>query len=219
MHLHNVKKNGMIKDIQWLFFDIGSTLANEERVYEHLIRSLSEDVGRSYEEVSNMVLDSYKNGKNGFNDTVEKLGAVKPKWDPSLEFLYDDAHSVLKKLRSKYKIGIIANQISGCYERLKNFGIADFFDLVVFSADVGILKPDKRIFELALSKSKCRPQNAVMIGDRIDNDIAPANRLGMHTIWVKQGYGQYGIISSPEETPSFTVSSLSEILYIFDITE
>ena len=32
---------------------------------------------------------------------------------------------------------------------------------------------------------------AIMIGDRIDNDIVPANLLGIHTIWVKQGFGKY----------------------------
>ena len=37
----------------------------------------------------------------------------------------------------------------------------------------------------------CLPENAVMIGDRIDNDIEPANRLGMRTIWVRQGFSIY----------------------------
>lgn len=32
-----------------------------------------------------------------------------------------------------------------------------------------------------------------MIGDRIDNDIEPANKLGMKTIWVKQGFSVYQI--------------------------
>lgn len=36
--------------------------------------------------------------------------------------------------------------------------------------------------------SKCSPKNSVMIGDRIDNDIEPANKLGMKTIWVKQDF-------------------------------
>lgn len=37
--------------------------------------------------------------------------------------------------------------------------------------------------------AKCKPENAVMIGDRIDNDIVPAKQLGMKTIWIKQGFG------------------------------
>ncbi len=201
-------------DIEWLFFDIGSTLANEEKVYEHLIRSLSDQIDRPFEEISEMILLSYKRNENGYRETVKKLGTIKPMWDPSHEFMYEDAHCVLKELHSKYKIGIIANQMLGCNERLKNFGIAEYLDLVVYSAEEGVSKPDTRIFDIALSKSNCRPQNAVMIGDRIDNDIVPANKLGMHTIWIKQGYGQYWQIRDAIETPNASVCNLSELLDI-----
>ncbi len=202
----------MFREIQWLFFDIGSTLANEEAVYRHLIESLSKQVGRTYEEVADMVLAAYRNNQNGFGDTVLKLGAVKPKWEPSLEVLYADAQDVLEALHKRYKIGIIANQVPGCQERLKKMGIARFVDLVVSSAEAGVSKPDPKIFQIALLKSGCQPQNALMIGDRIDNDILPANRLGMRTVWVKQGYGQYWKIRNAEESPDASVSCLSDLL-------
>ena len=35
----------------------------------------------------------------------------------------------------------------------------------------------------------CQAENAVMIGDRLDNDIAPAKKLGMKTVWIRQGDG------------------------------
>ncbi len=204
----------MFQNVEWLFFDIGSTLVNEEKVYEHLIRLLSQRVNLSCEEIAAMVLAAYQHNRNGFADTAAKLGVIKPRWEPSLEFLYEDAQAVLKKLHTKYKIGIIANQEVGCKERLEKMGIAQYFDFTAYSAEEGVSKPDLKLFHIALSKCSCQPQNAIMIGDRIDNDILPAKSLGMHTVWVKQGYGQYWSIRRPEETPDAIVQNLSALLEI-----
>lgn len=50
-----------------------------------------------------------------------------------------------------------------------------------------------------------------MIGDRIDNDIVPARLLGMHTIWIKQGFGRYWRIEREIERPDYAVNHLMEI--------
>lgn len=65
-----------------------------------------------------------------------------------------------------------------------------------------------RIFEIALARSGCRTENAVMVGDWIDNDIVPAKKMGMRTIWVKQGYGKYRSFQQEEETPEVQVDSI-----------
>lgn len=51
-----------------------------------------------------------------------------------------------------------------------------------------------------------------MIGDRLDNDIIPAKQLGMHTIWVKQGFGGMADIKNAEIIADHTVESIGEIL-------
>ena len=94
---------------------------------------------------------------------------------------------------------------------MKEYGLLQYIDLVVASAEEGVAKPDKRIFEIALERSNCESQNAIMIGDRVDNDIVPANLLGMHTIWIKQGFGQYWNITKEIEKADYTVNNLSEI--------
>lgn len=53
-----------------------------------------------------------------------------------------------------------------------------------------------------------------MIGDRIDNDIIPAKLLGMHTIWIKQGFGQYWNITEDVEKADYVVHSLMDICNI-----
>ena len=79
---------------------------------------------------------------------------------------------------------------------------------------------DEKIFKIALERAACKSNNAIMIGDRIDNDIIPANEIGMKTVWVKQGYGKYWSFSSdPEslkvEKADFEVDELSGLLKIF----
>ena len=94
-------------------------------------------------------------------------------------------------------------------------GIRRYFDVIVSSAEEGVAKPDPRIFNIALTRAGCAPEQAVMIGDRIDNDIVPAKQMGMKTVWIKQGVGKYWHIQGDCETPEYEVNSLSELLSIF----
>ena len=68
-----------------------------------------------------------------------------------------------------------------------------------------------RIFEIALSKADCKAEEAVMVGDRLDNDIVPANKIGMKTVWIKQGFGGLAVPMAQDEQPNFTISNLSEL--------
>lgn len=83
--------------------------------------------------------------------------------------------------------------------------------MVIVSAEEGIAKPDSKIFEIALQRARCNPNQAVMIGDRIDNDIIPAKKIGMHTIWMKQGFGAYWTITSEEEQAELVVDNILNV--------
>ena len=139
-----------------------------------------------------------------------------PPWHKEAEKPYPDAKNILMLLKSKrYQIGIIANQSPGTVKRLEQWGILKYIDIVLASAEEGISKPDPEIFKRALTKSRCLPQNAVMIGDRPDNDIAPAKQLGMKTVWIKQGYFKYAEQLTEAETPDHIISNLSELSELF----
>lgn len=56
-------------------------------------------------------------------------------------------------------------------------------DLVIASAEEGVSKPNPKIFEIALQRAQCEANKAIMIGDRIDNDIVPAKK------WECEQYG------------------------------
>ena len=79
----------------------------------------------------------------------------------------------------------------------------------------GISKPDIAIFHRALAAAKCLPDNAVMIGDRLDNDIAPAKKVGMKTVWIKQGLGGLASAVHKMEQADYVIENLSELLELF----
>ena len=204
----------MFDNIEWIFLDVGSTIVDEHVAYEHRMREIADAANTTYCNVYETAIDFYKQNKKGDLETAKLLGVKLTKWHKEDEILYSDAPKCLEILSSRYKIGIIANQSLGTKERLEQYGVLQYIDLVIASAEEGVAKPDKKIFEIALERANCRPYNAVMIGDRIDNDIIPAKLLGMHTIWIKQGFGQYWNITQEIEKADYVVCNLMDICNI-----
>ena len=201
----------MPERVEWLFFDVGSTLVDERLAYEHRLRELAQRSGVPYPRVYETALSFYRQNRKGDLETARLLGVELPKWHKEDEKPYPDAAGCLEALKSRYRIGVIANQSPGTGERLAQYGLLPYIDLVIASAEEGVAKPDRRIFELALERSRCKPEQAVMIGDRIDNDILPAKRLEMGTVWIRQGFGQYWQMTREEEKPDCTVQNLTEL--------
>ena len=213
--LEEARKRGFLpkkEEIKWLFFDVGSTLVDESKVYEDRMKRIADLSGLTYEQINKYAMSFYKENKKGDLEVARQLGVKLPKWESQYERLYTDTKDCLKKLSRIYKIGVIANQSLGTSERLENLGVRKYLDLIIASAEEGVSKPDRRIFEIALERSRCRPENAVMIGDRIDNDIVPAKQLGMKTIWVKQGFGSLWNITDESEKADIEINNLSDIL-------
>lgn len=197
--------------MEWLFFDLGSTLLDETEVTEKCIRdSLSQSAVPYNEFIEKMQAFAFRN-KNAYKCALEYYGLNKTKWNPNLEKLYPGVPELLYKLSEKYRLGIIANQQTGFDKRLADFGIDKYFDIIVCSSAFGKAKPDTKIFLEALKKSGCNPEDAFMIGDRIDNDIIPAQNIGMKTIWVKQGFGRFGNPELLHKFPSYIIDNITEL--------
>ena len=200
------------KKIKWVFFDVGTTLVDEENAYDYRVLDMIKNRNITFEEFDSKRIELAKQGLDGNSAAIKEFGLIKTQWHSEKEILYYDAIELLLYLKNKkYKLGIIANQKKGLQKRLEEFGILEFFDLVIASAEVGVSKPDKEIFEIALAKANCKPNECIMIGDRLDNDIIPANQIGMKTIWIRQGLAKYQAIKLGMEYSNFVVSSLSEI--------
>lgn len=205
----------MVKNAEWLFFDIGWTLVDESPAFEDRLKKIAEAANATYDNVYETALNFYKQNQKGDSAAAKLFGVSLPVWKKEYETPYADAAQCLEFLSGKYKIGIIANQSLGTERRLESYGLLQYIDLVVASAEEGVSKPDKRIFETALNKSGCKACDSVMIGDRIDNDIVPANLLGMRTVWLRQGIWRYWKQTDKAEEPDYTANSLSELCEIF----
>lgn len=85
----------------------------------------------------------------------------------------------------KVKAGLISNTIFPerfHLQELKRFGLAQFFDLVLFSSKVGYKKPHPKIFETALKGLDADPNSTVFVGDKLEEDIGGAQKVGMNAI-------------------------------------
>lgn len=201
----------------WLFFDMGSTIMNETPAMEKRIRDTIAGTDITFEAFAAKMAEFRAMGQREDLAAFDYFGLKKAPWPRDTEYPYPDAEAVLRTLQARgYRMGIIANQSPGSEKRLAKFGLLPFFEVVCASAEEGIAKPDPEIFRRALTRAGCAPADAVMIGDRADNDVAPAKSLGMQTILIRQGYGGHDIIHHDGEIPDATVDGLLELLEIFE---
>ncbi|GAB3795689.1 HAD family hydrolase [Humibacter antri] len=102
--------------------------------------------------------------------------------------LYDDALPCLDSLRARLPgvlIGIITNgELDYQLRKMDAIGIRDRFDTIVASGDVGITKPDVRIFRLACTRLGVEPECAAYVGDRLGTDAIGAVRAGLAGVWI-----------------------------------
>ena len=204
-----------------LFFDVGYTLVNEDAVWEARCREQAQTaeakkLGLSATDIYHEIEIASIARKPQFRTLIDKYNfkEVAP-YRTELETLYKEAPAVIQALSQKYELGIIANQLDGLKERLQAFDLLQYFKYIISSWDLKVMKPDIRIFEYALDKTNCSPQETCMIGDRLDNDILPAKSLGMKTVWIKQGFGALQKPLSKSEEPDYTINNLTELLKIF----
>ena len=88
----------------------------------------------------------------------------------------------IRSLKPKYQIGIISNAWPGVDNQLEIWGIRDAFDVIIGSGDIGIMKPDSKIYQLALERLGVNPEESVFVDDFIEN-INGARGFGMNGVY------------------------------------
>jgi len=92
----------------------------------------------------------------------------------------------LRTLRQGYQTALLSNAWPSTRTALENhWGIADAFDLIVLSAELGLAKPDPRIYQMTLSQLGVPPEQALFIDDMARN-IEAAHRLGIQTLHFRE---------------------------------
>jgi len=98
---------------------------------------------------------------------------------------YDDVEPALRRLKDAgVKTGIISNWDSRLVRILEGLGLARYLDTIVSSADVGLHKPDPRIFELACGRLEVEPRRAAHVGDHHYADVVGATAVGMTAVLI-----------------------------------
>ena len=220
----------------FIFFDLGQTLVDEWRFIEYLDNKLLEVLNgfgaridlRNYRAVRDNVIRNRMIGNGSTRELIieicrlvtqhgyERIIADRLEYDikygrRELFRFYYDAEQTLSILSQKYKLGIIANQSRDVLQLLDKFNFRDFFNVVIISSEVNMNKPDPRIFQLAMDRVAKNSRCYVMIGDRLDTDISPANKLGMKTIRYTNSLFRLQEPIDESEMATHVVNRLSEI--------
>ncbi|MGA9141276.1 MAG: HAD family hydrolase [Methanocella sp.] len=100
-------------------------------------------------------------------------------------FIYPTVRPALDQIRKGYRLGIVSNaQEAFTLPELDLYSLRPYFETIVLSSQVGVKKPNSKIFQTALDNLKLEPQNVAFVGNDLFADILGAGKLGMKTIYV-----------------------------------
>jgi epoxide hydrolase-like predicted phosphatase len=181
-----------------VYFDLGGVIVRTE--YQVPRQHLAERLGLDYEELIKLVFDSEtaRQASIGLISEDEHWAAVTrrlhlPASDTQTireEFFAGDITDLnlldfMRSLRGQVKVGLISNAWSGLRPWIVSRKFEDAFDAMTISAEVGVAKPDARIYQLALEKLGVKASESVFLDDFQEN-VAGARAVGMQAIHFTQ---------------------------------
>ncbi len=195
----------------WVFFDLRWTLVDETRSDETFFLNLFEllvlhgaklskakfrarvrnlvarRTATSHRRVADALFDSYA-GKGSKTEFLNKLFSTNMEHEYARKWtLNRDVMPALRWVAKNHSCGIIANQPKSSRSFIENRKeLKSCFKVIAFSAEFGVAKPDPEVFIIALRKAGCQARGSIYVGDRVDNDIAPAKSLGMTTVRIRR---------------------------------
>lgn len=214
----------------WIFFDADETLftfdsfGGLQRMFlDYSVTFTAEDF-QDYQAVNKPLWVDYQNGAitalqlqhQRFDAWAERLNVSPGSLnDAFLNAMADicaplpGAVSLLNALKGKVKLGIITNGFTALQQiRLERTGLRDHFDALVISEEVGVPKPDPRIFDYALAQAGNPDRDRVlMVGDTAESDILGGMKSGLSTVWLNA----HGRVKPEGIEPTWTVTSLTEL--------
>lgn len=214
----------------WVLFDADDTLFHFDTFsgLKLMLSNFGVDFTKhdfdSYQVVNKQVWQDYQNGIATTDDIKERRFAY---WAQRLNtkaktlnnaFLdamaevctpIDGVKCLLHKLHNQVKMGIITNGLTDLQEvRLQKNDLRHFFDILVISEEVGVAKPNRKIFDHAhyLMQTPSH-ERILMVGDNLDSDILGGINAGFHTCW----FNQHNVDNHTSIVPTYTISSFYEL--------
>ena len=123
--------------------------------------------------------------------------------------------SVLRRLAQRFRLAVVSNfdYTPTATGILETAGVAELFDVIVVSDEVGWRKPKAEIFEVALRSLHVPPGEALFVGDRADIDVVGAQGVGMPVAWINRDRQALPAGIAP---PDFEITDLAELLPILE---
>lgn len=138
-----------------------------------------EVVMATFQEVN--VLSNFTDFDQFFQELYVYFATEKP-W-----FIYPEVIDVLDNWQQQQiPLGIISNFDTRIYKLLKSLKIEKYFSSITISSEVGAAKPEAKIFQTALVKHTCQPEQAWYIGDSFIEDYQGAKQIGIEAFWLKR---------------------------------
>jgi HAD superfamily hydrolase (TIGR01549 family) len=229
--------------LRWIFIDIGGPILDDGPLFRYLaeaLRDILHEQGRPVTEESfqkamrlgwrqgapstlDFIVRHFTLSEEEFRRTKEAYWQVyrdlSDEQYRSLQILRPGVPQALRELSSRFELATLSNNIVRVQGLLEDYGIAGFFNASGISEEVGYSKPDLRLFQHVLRQADCRPEEAMMVGDRLDNDILPARNLGLMTAHVKLEHN-FGATNPALDRidPDYEVSSLQELAQLLMAT-
>jgi putative hydrolase of the HAD superfamily len=177
-----------------IFFDLGGVIVRTE--YQAPRERLAERLNMTYEDISKIVFEAETSRKASLGEISVKehwLAVTRKLRLPASEaesirtefFAGDvidrDLLDFIRSLRPQYKIGVISNAWGDLRDYVVKHQFDDAFDTLIISAEIGIMKPQPEVYQLALKQAQVEANEAAFIDDTPRN-VEAANALGMHGI-------------------------------------
>jgi len=138
---------------------------------------------------------------------VDELAAAFGRFRRAITLSDPDASAVLDDLGRDHRLALVTNGAPDVQrEKLAATTLASHFEAIVISAELGVGKPDPRIFRAALDALGIASADAAMVGDSLERDVAGARRAGVRSIWLDRA----GAVAGPV-APDVRIRSLREL--------
>lgn len=227
-----MKAQALIFDIDDTLYDSTrqSTLARAHAVEAMVDAGLDESVETVGLVLQGVIADLGPNHAHHFDELLRRLGqppsphlvaaAVVAYHNIKMVYLLPFEETVPTLLRLKdrgYRLAVVTDGMAAKqWEKLIRLGLQHFFEVVVISGEVGVEKPDPRLFATACQMLKLEPSACVYVGNHPVKDIGGARRHGMHTVQMLRGKYSTLAPAGPEQVPHHRIRSLRELLRLAD---
>lgn len=179
--------------IKAVIFDVGGVLCD----WQSICREFAGELGMDYKKFLEVFLKFSFDPKIGsdlgymtidefFAKLTAALGVPEKSQDWRKRFVpgfkrIEPSYKLLNELKGKYKLALLTNAKIGLWDEWKEGSLREYFEAIVDSSEVHILKPDKRIFQILLNRLQLKPEECLFIDDEMKN-VDAAKKLGFKPV-------------------------------------